>query len=103
MSEYDKQLYEKQKVKRIYRMHEKQFHRFFSIAVRKKKATGETLLNLLECRLNNVVFRLKFATTRTQAHQIVSHEHVNINGKKMHNTLYFVKINDITFSEVFCF
>lgn len=95
MSEYGKQLYEKQKVKEMYGMREKQFRRFFSIAARKKGATGETLLSLLERRLDNVVFRLKFATTRTQARQIVSHGHVYVNGKKVHTASYLVDTNDV--------
>lgn len=95
MSEYGKQLHEKQKVKEMYGMREKQFRRFFSIAARKKGATGETLLSLLERRLDNVVFRLKFATTRTQARQIVSHGHVYVNGKKVHTASYLVDTNDV--------
>ncbi|MCL4229553.1 30S ribosomal protein S4 [Candidatus Dependentiae bacterium] len=95
MSEYGKQLYEKQKVKEMYGMREKQFRRFFSIAARKKGATGETLLSLLERRLDNVVFRLKLATTRAQARQVISHGHVNVNGKKVHTASYLVEVNDI--------
>mgnify|MGYP002713261033 CR=1 FL=1 len=95
MSEYGKQLYEKQNVKEIYGMRKKQFRRFFSIAARKKGATGETLLSLLERRLDNVMFRLKLATTRAQARQVISHGHVYVNGKKVHTASYLVEINDI--------
>jgi small subunit ribosomal protein S4 len=95
MSEYGKQLHEKQKVKEMYGMREKQFRRFFSIASRKKGATGETLLSLLERRLDNVVYRLKLATTRTQARQIISHGHVLVNGKKVHTPSYLVEVNDV--------
>lgn len=95
MSEYGKQLYEKQKVKEMYGVREKQFRRFFSIAARKKGATGETLLSLLERRLDNIVYRLKLATTRTQARQIITHGHILVNGKKVHTPSYLLEVNDI--------
>jgi len=95
LSEYGKQLHEKQKVKEMYGMREKQFRRFFKIATQKKGATGETLLSLLERRLDNVIYRLKLATTRTQARQITVHGHVFVNGKKVRSPSYLVSLNDI--------
>lgn len=94
MTEYGRQLREKQKVKEIYGMREKQFRRFFKEAVRSKGATGETLLSLLERRLDNVLYRLKFATTRRQARQIIVHGHVLVNGKKVYSPSYLLKVSD---------
>jgi small subunit ribosomal protein S4 len=95
LSEYGKQLHEKQKVKQMYGLRERQFSRFFKVAVQKKGATGESLLSLLERRLDNVVYRLKLATTRRQARQIVVHGHILVNGKKVHTPSYLVGLNDI--------
>ncbi len=75
-SEYSKQLREKQKAKRIYGMRERQFRRFFRMAQRKQGLTGDALMQLLECRLDNVIYRLGWARTRPQARQFVSHGHV---------------------------
>ena len=83
MTEYGRQLHEKQKVRDMYGMREKQFRRFFGLAVRAEGATGENLLNLLERRLDNVIFRLKFASTRAQARQVIVHGHIKVNGKKV--------------------
>ena len=94
MTEYGRQLQEKQKVKWAYGMREKQFERFFDMAVRSQKATGEELLCLLERRLDNVVYRLKLAATRTQARQIIVHGHIYVNGKKVHSPSYLVVLND---------
>ncbi len=94
ISEYGKQLEEKQKVKHMYGMREKQFRRFFTIAHKMEEATGEMLLSLLERRLDNVIYRLKLATTRTQARQIIVHGHVLINGKKVYSPSYLVSIDD---------
>ena len=80
-SEYGKQLQEKQKVKLMDGVYENQFSRFFKMAFKQKGVTGEILLSLLERRLDNVVFRLKMASTRSQARQNVVHGHININGK----------------------
>lgn len=100
MSEYGKQLAEKQKVKEIYGMRERQFEKFFKIATKRKEATGEALLVLLERRLDNVVYRLKLATTRTQARQIIVHGHVLVNGKKVYSPSFLVSVNDvISFAE----
>jgi len=94
LSEYGKQLHEKQKVKEIYGVREKQFRRFFDNAVKKVGATGEVLLSLLERRLDNVVYRLKLANSRRQARQIIVHGHVLINGRKVYSPSYIVSVND---------
>ena len=80
-SEYGLQLREKQKVRRIYGILEKQFRRYFKIADRKKGITGENLLQLLELRLDNVVYRLGFAPSRKAARQMVLHRHFQVNGR----------------------
>jgi len=96
VSEYGKQLAEKQKVKEMYGMREKQFRRFYSMAVASSQgAPGENLLNLLERRIDNVVFRLKMATTRAQARQMIVHGHVKVNGRKVTSPSYLVDVNDI--------
>jgi small subunit ribosomal protein S4 len=80
---YGVQLREKQKVKRIYRVLENQFANYFAKADRKKGITGENLLLTLECRIDNVVYRLGFAPSRDQARQLVAHKHILVNGKKV--------------------
>ena len=92
---YGVQLREKQKVKRIYRVLENQFANYFDKADRKKGITGETLLLMLECRLDNVVCRLGFAPSRDQARQLVTHGHVLINGKKVNIASAQVKAGDV--------
>ena len=82
-SEYGVQLREKQKVKRMYGLLERQFHGYYEKAARKKGKTGENLLQLLEQRLDNVVFRLGFADTRAEARQFVRHGHVRVNDRKV--------------------
>jgi len=94
LSEYGKQLHEKQKVKMMYGMREKQFRRFFETAVIKKGATGDILLSLLERRLDNVLYRLKLANSRRQARQIIVHGHVLVNGKKVYSPSYIVSVQD---------
>ncbi|HBL98440.1 TPA: 30S ribosomal protein S4 [Candidatus Dependentiae bacterium] len=94
LTEYGRQLLEKQKLKETYGMRERQFKRFFAIARQSREATGEQLLSLLERRLDNVVFRLKLATTRNQARQVIVHGHVIVNNTKVHSPSYLVKIND---------
>ena len=94
LSEYGKQLEEKQKVKHMYGVLEKQFRRFFKAAVKDEGATGEVLLSKLERRLDNVLYRLKLATTRRQARQIVVHGHVLINGKKVYSPSLQVSVED---------
>ena len=94
LSEYGVQLSEKQKVKEMYGMREKQFKRFFGMATKGKSGTGENLLSLLERRLDNVVYRLKLSTSRTQARQIITHGHLLVNGKKVLSPSYLVAIDD---------
>jgi len=92
---YGLQLREKQKVKRIYGVYERQFRRLFANAARQKGITGEALLIALERRLDNVVHRLGFGASRAQARQIVSHGHVTINGKKVDIPSYQVKQGEV--------
>ena len=94
-SEYGLQLREKQKIKRMYGMLEKQFHLTFERAQRMGGVTGENLIKLLECRLDNVVYRMHFATTRSQARQLVSHRHFLVNGKSVNIPSYEVKPGDV--------
>ena len=94
LSEYGKQLEEKQKVKNIYGVLEKQFKRFFKIAAKSQEAAGERLLSLLERRLDNAVYRLKLATSRAQARQIIVHGHILINGKKVYSPSFLVSVDD---------
>lgn len=95
LSEYGRQLQEKQKVKKMYGMGEAQFKRMFGIAVKSEAATGESLLSLLERRLDNVLYRLKLASTRPQARQAVVHGLVCVNGKKVSSPSYLVALNDV--------
>jgi small subunit ribosomal protein S4 len=95
MSEYGVQLKEKQKAKYTYGVLEKQFSNLFKKAARSKGITGEVLLQLLECRLDNVVFRLGVAPTRSAARQLVSHKHVTVNGQICNIPSYSVKTGDI--------
>ena len=81
-SEYGLQLREKQKVRKIYGMLEKQFHRYYEMAEKMPGITGENFLSLLERRLDNVVYRLGFATSRSEARQFVLHGHILINGRR---------------------
>jgi small subunit ribosomal protein S4 len=93
-SDYGMQLREKQRLKRIYGMQEKQFSLFFERALRMPGITGENLFVLLERRLDNVVYRLRFASSRSQARQIVLHGHVMINGKRVNVPSYLVRAED---------
>jgi len=95
LSEYGIQLREKQKAKRFYGVLEKQFRRYFELASRRKGITGENLLQILESRLDNVVYRLGFATTRAEARQLVRHGHIEVNGKRVDIPSYIVKVNDV--------
>lgn len=95
VSDYAVQLREKQKVRRIYGMLEGQFRKFFGIAERTKGVTGENLLILLESRLDNVIFRLGFANSRNQARQIVRHNHIQVNGRKVNIPSFLVSVNDV--------
>ena len=94
-SEYGRQLREKQKVKRFYGLLEKQFRIYVEKALKSKGNTGEALLILLEKRIDNVVYRLGFATTRPMARQLVSHRHVLVNGKKVNIPSFQTKIGDV--------
>ena len=94
-SEYATQLQEKQKLKFIYGILEKQFATYFDIASRQQGITGENLLRLLERRLDSVVFRLGFASTRRDARQLVSHSHFTVNGKKVNIPSYLIKAGDV--------
>lgn len=94
-SDYGQQLREKQKVKRMYGVLEKQFRRYFAEASRRKGNTGETLLQLLESRLDNVVYRMGFGSTRAEARQLVSHKAILVNGKPVNIPSYAVKLNDV--------
>jgi small subunit ribosomal protein S4 len=89
------QLREKQKAKRIYGVLESQFRRYFQWAEREKGVTGENLLRLLECRLDNVVYRLGFAASRREARQMVGHGHFQVNGRKTSVPSFLVKVGDV--------
>ena len=93
-SDYGIQLREKQKVKRMYGLSEKQFHLFFNKAERQKGITGTNLLVMLERRIDNVVYRLGFASSRAQARQFVRHRHLLVNGKRVDIPSFVVKIGD---------
>jgi small subunit ribosomal protein S4 len=94
-SDYGNQLREKQKVKRMYGVLERQFRRYFAEADRRKGNTGETLLQLLESRLDNVVYRLGFASTRAEARQLVSHKAIVVNAGVVNIPSYQVKVGDV--------
>jgi len=94
-SEYGVQLREKQRIKRIYGMQEKQFHLTFERALRMAGVTGENLIRELECRLDNVVFRMHYASCRNQARQIVLHRHILVNGRIVNIPSYHVKPGDV--------
>jgi small subunit ribosomal protein S4 len=93
-SDYSLQLREKQEVKRIYGLLEKQFSNYFEKADHKEGVTGEILLQLLETRLDNVVYRIGFGSSRKEARQMVNHGHFKVNGKKVNIPSYQVKPND---------
>lgn len=94
-SEYSLQLREKQKVKRMYGLLENQFRRTFAQAARTRGITGETLLVLLERRLDNVAYRLGFASSRADARTLVRHGHILVNGKKVNIPSYLVRVGDL--------
>jgi len=94
LSEYGKQLSEKQKVKLMYGVLERQFRRLFSLASKQHGITGENLLSILERRLDNVVFRLKLAVSRVQARQMIVHGHITVNGNKVDKPVFLVKMGD---------
>ncbi|MBQ4278883.1 MAG: 30S ribosomal protein S4 [Rikenellaceae bacterium] len=94
VSEYGTQLSEKQKAKAIYGVQEKQFRKTFEEAARVGGITGENLLKLLECRLDNVVYRMGIAPTRAAARQLVSHRHITVNGNVVNIASYSLKVGD---------
>ena len=91
MSDYGNQMRETQKAKRLYGVLERQFRRYFAEASRRRGNTGETLFQLLESRLDNVVYRMGFGSTRAEARQLVSHGAILVNGKKVNIPSYSVK------------
>ncbi len=95
LSEYSAQLREKQKLRRIYGVLERQFRSFFRRAERKSGITGEELLRLLECRLDNVVYRIGFAASRKEARLLVNHGHILVNGRKVDVPSALVKPGDL--------
>jgi small subunit ribosomal protein S4 len=95
LSDYGVQLREKQKVRRIYGVLEKQFRNYYKEAARLKGATGENLLQLLESRLDNVVYRMGFGSTRSEARQMVSHKAILVNGSVVNIPSYQVKAGDV--------
>lgn len=95
LSDYALQLREKQKLRWMYGVLERQFRRYYQEAARRRGSTGEILLQLLECRLDNVVYRMGFASSRAEARQMVRHNHILVNGKKVNIPSYQVKPNDV--------
>ncbi len=95
LSEYGLQLREKQKAKRIYGILETQFRNYFEVADKMPGVTGENLLRLLELRLDNVVYRLGYGRSRTEARQVVRHNHFRVNGKKVNIPSYQLKVGDV--------
>ncbi len=94
-SDFGLQLREKQKVKRMYGILERQFRRYFEEADRRKGNTGANLLALLECRFDNVVYRMGFGSTRAEARQLVSHKAITVNGKSVNIPSFMVKAGDV--------
>ncbi len=94
-SEYGRQLTEKQKVKFIYGMLEKQFRKYYELATKQQGITGENLLQILESRLDNVIYRMTLANTRREARQMVGHGHVLVNDKRVDIPSYRVKVGDV--------
>src|SRR6267378_3517045 len=95
LSDYGLQLREKQKLRRMYGVLERQFGNYYEAAARKSGATGENLLKLLECRLDNVVYRMGFAATRAEARQLVSHKAISVNEKLVNIASYQCKAGDV--------
>lgn len=95
LSDYGVQLREKQKVRRIYGVLEKQFRGYYAEAARRKGNTGDNLLKLLECRLDNVVYRMGFGSTRAEARQLVSHKAIAVNGTTINIPSYQVQVGDV--------
>ena len=94
-SEYGLQLRAKQRARRFYGVNESQFHHYFEIAERKTGVTGDNLLRLLESRLDNIVYRVGFASSRAEARQLVGHGHYEVNGKRVDIASYLLKAGDV--------
>jgi small subunit ribosomal protein S4 len=95
ISEYGTQLREKQKIRRMYGVLERQFRNYFDKAAQRKGATGEVLLQMLESRLDNVVYRMGFASTRAEARQLVSHKSIEVNGKPVNIPSFLLRATDV--------
>ncbi|MGV3773552.1 MAG: 30S ribosomal protein S4 [Verrucomicrobiales bacterium] len=95
MTDYAAGLVEKQKLRYYYGLMEKQFHQVYERALKQRGVTGETMLQILETRLDNVVYHLGFGSTRAAARQMVSHGHVKVNGRKVNIPSYSLKVNDV--------
>ena len=95
LTEYGTQLREKQKTKAFYGIQEKQFRKYFDMASKKRGITGELLLQILESRLDNVVYRLGYANSRSQARQLINHGHFEVNSRKVSIASYLVKSGDV--------
>ena len=95
MSDYGTQLREKQRLRSQYGLQEGQFRRVYDEAIRRKGVTGDVLLQLLETRLDNVIYRMGFATSRSQARQFVRHNHVDVNGRKVNIPSFTLRVGDI--------
>jgi small subunit ribosomal protein S4 len=95
LTDYALGLMEKQKLRYYYGLQERQFKRVYEQALRRRGVTGETMLQILEMRLDNVVYRLGFAATRPAARQMVTHGHIRVNGRKVNIPSYAVKVNDV--------
>lgn len=94
-TEYGKQLIEKQKLRETYGVNERQFRRLFTLAVNSKEVTGLAFMQILESRLDNLVYRMNFARTRRASRQLVNHGHVLVNGNKVDIPSYLCKVNDV--------
>lgn len=95
LSDYGLQLREKQKMRRMYGIMEKQFSNYYKDAAQSKGATGDNLLRLLETRLDNVVYRMGFGSTRSESRQLVSHKSIEVNGKVVNIPSYHVQVDDV--------
>jgi len=95
LSDYGVQLREKQKVRRLYGVLEKQFRNYYKAAARRKGNTGDNLLDILECRLDNVVYRMGYGSTRSESRQLISHNSILVNGQKVNVPSYQVQPNDV--------
>ncbi len=95
VTEYGQQLREKQKLRRVYRVLENQFHNYLVEAIRRPGVTGENLLQLLESRFDNVIYRMGLAASRSQARQMITHRHYTVNGQRVNIPSYIIKPGDV--------